>query len=115
MSGTRGRRTPDVPRSVLRAIAASGALVVVLVTASCSSPPPEEPPHDGPPDVVPAIPAARLPSVAAQLRSSGRTAYYLGPTARGLELNRFADILDTHSFLAAYGTSTAGGAAAPSR
>ena len=104
MSGTTGHRTARGPRFGQRAITASAALVVVLVTAGCSAPTAGEPPHDGPPDLVAGIPADRLPSVAARLRSSGRTAYYLGPTARGLELTSMAEILDTPSFLAAYGT-----------
>jgi hypothetical protein len=49
-----------------------------------------------------------LPSLAATLKTSGRTVYYLGPAARGLTLNSFADILDTPSFLAAYGTCDPG-------
>ena len=109
MSGTTGHRTAQGLRFGLRAVTASAALVVVLVTAGCSaSAPLDEPRYDGPPDVVPGIPADRLPSVAARLRSSGRTAYYLGPTARGLELTNIAEILDTPSFLAAYGTCDPG-------
>lgn len=108
MSRTTGHRDPQAPRSLLRAIAASAAIVVVLASAGCTPAHPVEPPHDGPPDVVAGIPPDRLPSVAARLRSDGRTAYYLGPTARGLELNSVAEILDTPSFLAAYGTCTPG-------
>jgi hypothetical protein len=109
VSGTTDRRTAQKLRSVLRAVTASAALVVVLVTAGCSPPQPlDEPRYDGPPDVVPGIPADQLPSFAAHLTSSGRTAYYLGPTARGLALTNFAEILDTPSVLAAYGTCDPG-------
>ncbi|HET7821750.1 MAG TPA: hypothetical protein VFL10_09500 [Ornithinibacter sp.] len=109
MNGTTGQRTAQSLRAVLRAVTASAALVVVLVTAGCSPPQQlEEPRHDGPPDVVPGIPADQLPSFAAHLTSSGRTAYYLGPTARGLELTSFAEILDTPSILAANGTCDPG-------
>ena len=90
-------------RSARFASAAAGALVV-WVLAGCSAPPLAEPPDEGPPDAVPGIAPEQLPSLAAQLTSAGRTVYYLGPAARGLELNSFADILDTPSFLAAYGS-----------
>lgn len=83
--------------------AAAVALSLVL-SAGCSGPQPEEPFYDGPPDAVTAIPADQLPSLAAQLKSAGRTVYYLGRAAHGLTLNSFADFTDDGAgFVASYG------------
>jgi hypothetical protein len=99
--------THRASRAVANATALAVAVTIAL-TAGCSAPQPEEPPYDGPPDVVAGIPPDQLPSIAAQLQSSGRTAYYLGPSARGLKLSSLADILATPQFLAAYGTCDPG-------
>ena len=56
-----------------------------------------------------AIPADQLPSLAAQLKSAGRTVYYLGRAAHGLTLNSFADFTDDGAgFVASYGTCDPG-------
>lgn len=95
------------PGAVPCAVAPVVALTLVLA-AGCSVPQPAEPAHDGPTDVAAWILWAELTSSATHPQASGRAAYYLVPTARGLELTSLADLLDTPSVLAFYGTCDPG-------
>jgi len=102
-----GLRTFDISHLIVCAGTAAVALTF-SVLAGCSALQPDDPSYDGPPDVVPGIAPDQLPSRAGELKSEGRTVFYLGPAARRQELNSFADIQDTPSFLAAYGTCDPG-------